>query len=305
MTVDVAVIGSPFLDLTFEGLERIPRVGEELIARRLHIAPGGSGMQAIGAARLGLSTALAAPMGTDASARILRDFMQREGVEVWEGSAPGSDELGAPVTALLSARGGVAMATALGGAEPEKEDVTKQPCSAAVMSLGRLHLAPPEASVYAVTGTLEIAHMKRKLTGRKRAVRALILNAAEAAALADESDPEKAGRRMTDLAETVVVTMGADGAVAVGARENAVRVDAPVIEVLDATGAGDLFVAAYVWADLRGSTLIDAVAWACMYAALSVRAPTAFAGAVRLPELLAEGRARGLSTPPGTSDFRQ
>jgi ribokinase len=304
VTVDVAVIGSPFLDLTFEGLERIPRAGEELIARRLHIVPGGSGMQAIGAARLGLSTAIAAPMGTDISARILRDFMQTEGVDVWAARAPGRDELGAPVTALLSARGDVAMATALGGAEPEKKDVTKEPCSAAVMSLGRLHLAPPGASIYAVTGSLEITHVKG-IVDRKRNGRALILNAAEATALADESDPEEAGRRMTKYAETVVVTLGAEGAIAVPAEGETFRVAAPLMEVADATGAGDLFVAAYVWADLRGATLIDATAWACLYAALSVRAPTAFAGAVRLRELLTEGRARGLSPPPRAAGFGQ
>jgi ribokinase len=304
VTVDVAVIGSAFLDLTFEGLERVPTIGEEVVARRLHIAPGGSGMQAIGAARLGLSAAIAARMGTDVTTNILRDFMREEGVELWEGAAVGSDDLGVPVSALLSARGGVAMATVLGGAEPEERDVTKERCSAAVMSLGRLHLAPPGASIYAVTGALEIAHVKGKVD-RKGDARALILNAAEVTALADESDPEEAGRRMTRYAETVVVTLGAEGAVAVPADGKAVRVAAPVMEVVDATGAGDLFVAAYVWADLHGATLMDAVAWACLYAALSVRAPTAFAGAVHLGELLAEGSARGLSPPPRTPGFGQ
>jgi sugar/nucleoside kinase (ribokinase family) len=254
-------------------------------------------MQAIGAARLGLSTAIAARMGTDVSTTILRDFMREEGVELWEGPAVGSDDLGVPVTALLSARGGVGMATALGGAEPEERDITKERCSAAVMSLGRLHLAPPGASIYAVTGSLEIGHVKGKID-RKGDARALILNAAEAAALADESDPEEAGRRMTKYAQTVVVTLGAEGAVAVPAEGETVRVAAPVIEVADSTGAGDLFVAAYVWADLRGATLIDAVAWACLYAALSVGAPTAFAGAAHLRELLTEGIERGLSPPP-------
>src|SRR5207248_652902 len=62
--VDVAVVGSPFLDLTFEGLPRVPLPGEELVGRALHVAPGGTGMQAIGLARLGLSVTLVAPLGS-------------------------------------------------------------------------------------------------------------------------------------------------------------------------------------------------------------------------------------------------
>ena len=65
MTFDVAVVGAPFLDLTFEGLERIPQEGEELTARTLHVAPGGTGRQAIAAARLGNGTARNASRHSD------------------------------------------------------------------------------------------------------------------------------------------------------------------------------------------------------------------------------------------------
>jgi len=52
-----------------------------------------------------------------------------------------------------------------------------------------------------------------------------------------------------------------------------------------------------VWAVLRGLALPDALAWACLFAGLSVSVPTALAGARRLDELLEEGRRRGLSPP--------
>ena len=60
---------------------------------------------------------------------------------------------------------------------------------------------------------------------------------------------------------------------------------APRVEVRDATGAGDLFAAAYIWADIRGRPLRDRLHVATLYAALSLRTLTAFAGAVRLAEL--------------------
>jgi sugar/nucleoside kinase (ribokinase family) len=93
-----------------------------------------------------------------------------------------------------------------------------------------------------------------------------------------------------------VVTTGADGAIAASG-DRLARATSPEVEVADATGAGDLFVAAFVWAERRGLDLDDALGWACLAAGLSVRAPTALDGAPQLDDLLREGRSRGLSPP--------
>ena len=306
MTFELAVVGAPFLDVTFEGLPRLPRVGEEVLARALHVAPGGTGMQAVGAARLGLATALVAPMGSDGAAGLVRAVLAREGVRVLgrsEGRGRGDPgarragaDVGVPVTALLSTATGVAMATALDGSEPRPEEVAGARAGAALLSLGRLRLAPREAAVYAVTGGLELARVDGSTLRRLRSARALILNASEALALTGRSDPEDAAHDLARNVSTVVVTMGADGALA-AERGRTTRARAPRVEVVDATGAGDLFAAAYVWAELRGASPSERLGWACLYAGLSVRAPTAFSGALPLDGLIAEGRARGLRPP--------
>jgi sugar/nucleoside kinase (ribokinase family) len=295
MTFDVAVVGAPFLDLTFEGLERIPQPGEEIIGTALHVAPGGTGMQAIAAARLGLRTALVAPIGRHGMAALLRGSLDREGVHVIS-----RDDASAkvPVTALLSTGHGVAMATALTTLEPAREDVEECGAAAVVLSAGRLPLAPPGATTYVVTGGLELEHIDASALKRMSGARALILNAAEAIAITKRDDSEDAAQALGAYVESAVVTMGADGAVAADQGGRIIHADSPQVEVLDATGAGDLFAAAYVWADLRGAPLDERLAWACLYAGLSVRAPTAFDGALALPELLSEGSSRGL-TPPG------
>lgn len=306
MTVDVTVVGAPFLDLTFEGLPRVPGIGEEVVAQALHVAPGGTGMQAVGAARLGLTAALVAPIGGGGLAGLMREILESERVRL-VGSAPASGHDGnviepraarggVPITALLTTRDGVAMATVLDGAEPSREDVAGMPSRAAVMSLGRLSLAPPEAAIYVVTGGLEVGGVDEATLHRLHSAKALILNAAEATVLTSRTDPEEAARDLGSHVPTVVVTLGVDGAVAVEG-EDVTRVPAPEVDVVDATGAGDLFVAAYVWADLHGAPLSDRLAWASLYAALSVRARTAFEGAVDLQELLAEGRSRELRPP--------
>lgn len=289
--LDVAIVGAPFVDLTFAGLERLPRAGEEVVGRELRMGPGGTGMQAVATARLGLSTALVSPVGADVGGRMLRSILADEGVS-WLG--PGVDAT--PTTAILSTPEGAAMATAPADAEPSREDVVAVDARAVVLSLGRLPLRPRNAAVYVTTGMVEVEAGVRPDETALEGIRALILNEHEAVRITGARDASDAAERLAGPARSVVVTLGSDGAVAVeGGR--VVRAPAPAVEVFDATGAGDLFVAAYVWADLAGLGAEARVAWACLYAGLSVRAPTALDGALRLDELLAQGKRRGMPGP--------
>jgi ribokinase len=293
---DVAVVGAPFLDVTFEGLPRLPRIGEELTADALHIAPGGPGMQSIAAARLGLKTALVAPIGDRGAAAIVRSALLSEGVHI-RPETPGASADGLPTTALLATPEGVAMATVPGRQEPATETLAEIGARAVVLSLGRLDLAPPGGDLYVVTGGLELENLQEEVLEKLGRARALIVNADEAAALTGRQDPQEAALDLCRHLPIATVTMSAEGAVeAVGG--TAITSNAPLVEVVDATGAGDLFAAAYLWADLHRSSPSDRLAWASLYAGLSVREPTAFAGALRLGELLVEGAARGLRRPP-------
>jgi sugar/nucleoside kinase (ribokinase family) len=92
-----------------------------------------------------------------------------------------------------------------------------------------------------------------------------------------------------------VVTRSADGAVVVGPDGvEAVRAS-PVETVVDTTGAGDLFAAAYVYADSRGMPALERLEWAVLYAGLSVGVPTAVAGAATFDALAEAGARHGLS----------
>src|SRR5439155_22805091 len=84
MSVDLACADPAFLDLTFTGLEAIPRPGEERMAADFLRSPGGAAITAVGAARLGLSTAVVAPLGQDAPGRLPRMLLAAEGVH-WAG----------------------------------------------------------------------------------------------------------------------------------------------------------------------------------------------------------------------------
>lgn len=272
------------------------------MAGSLQVAPGGTGMQAIGAARLGLTTALVAPIGPAGGAGLVRNLLEAEGVAVdWSGDPPDSvrrypDGSEIPSTALLATAEGVAMATAVQGREPTADEVAAAPARAVVASLGRLTLVPPGPALYAVTGGLELGRVDEAALDRLGRARAFILNAEEALALTGRRTPEEAGVELARRGPTAAVTLGSKGALVVR-NGRVVFTPAPAFDVVDATGAGDLFAAAYVWADLRGAATESCLAWASLYAGLSVRAPTAYAGAVMLEELLAEGNAAGLAPP--------
>ena len=252
-------------------------------------------MTAIAAARLGLSVALVAPVGSDFAGRELLQTLESEGVRL---VGPRADRT--PTTVLMPLAAGVAMATHLPHADISADEVTAIRARAVVLSLGRLALRPPEGRCYAVTGGIEIGRFGAGAPPELAGVEAVIMAAGEASVLTGQGDPERAASSLARTARAAIVTLGPDGAV--GAAGDAV-VQAPGVDVdaVDATGAGDLFVGAYAWADLLGLPLEPRLCWATLYAALSVRTPTPLTGAVGLQELIEEGRRRGLPSPLSSS----
>ena len=104
---DLVVATPVFLDLTFVGLESLPALGEERFAAELLRSPGGGAITAVGAARLGLSAAVAAPLGDDVAGDIVRAMLAEEGVE-WVATRPAPRT---PTTVVMPFGGDRAMVT--------------------------------------------------------------------------------------------------------------------------------------------------------------------------------------------------
>jgi len=291
-TIDLACGELAFVDLTFPGLDALPRAGEERHAGDFLRSPGGGAITAIGAARLGLSAALVSPIGADAEGDFLRAALAVEGV-LWEGRTVARTA----VTAVLPADGDRAMATFDPGEQLTAAELAAVSPRAAVLSLPRLGLAPPSVLLYATVGDADArAAAGGKIPDVERA-HALLVNEREARVLTGIDDVERAARRLAEQAPRVVVTLGPDGAVELGGGQ-VIEARAAPHEAVDTTGAGDLFTAAYVWADLHGAEPPERLRWAVLYASLSVRVATAVGGAVTLETLLEEGAGLGLAAPP-------
>ena len=111
----------------------------------------------------------------------------------------------------------------------------------------------------------------------------LLPNAQEAQRLAGEEDVEAAARRLAAKGPTVVVKLGAEGALG-GRRRRCRPRRCARVEPVDATGAGDSFDAGFIAARLAGEGLAGALALGCACGALSTRAAGGTAGQPTLAE---------------------
>ncbi len=272
MTVDVARVGQPFLDLIFRGLPALPRPGEEVLARELVIVPGAIANVAYALGRLGLSAVVCAPIGGDPAGRLLQELMAEAGV-AWVGRPADLT----PVSVALPAHGDRSFVTVSPPSIIELGALAELRPRAIVVDLPAVDQLPSGVPIYAVVGDPEVRLLSGDLPKSLESlasVRALILNEREGCALAGTDDPEEAARRLAAFGTTVVVTCSKAGAVAVDTDGQVYRVGAPSVDVDDPTGAGDLFIAAYVWADLDGRTFADRLGLAARYASLSLEAAT-------------------------------
>jgi sugar/nucleoside kinase (ribokinase family) len=292
--VDLIVATPAFLDLTVVGLDALPVLGEERFAGDLVRSPGGGAITAWAAARLGLSAALVAPIGTDLPGEFVRTELEREGVLV-----QGSGTARTPQTLVLPCGDARAMVTVDPGARARSADVEAvMPAASVSANLEQIHLLPEGVRVYLTCGNDDAQAFAGRLPADLGRASALFLDAEDAPLLTGTDSPDAAIDALGAAIATVVITRGSQPAIAILDGE---RLDCAGFDVgpaVDPTGDRDLMAAAYAWADLRGADPATAVSWARLYSELGMTVPTATGGAVTEAQLLEEGLKRGLEPPP-------
>ena len=104
---------------------------------------------------------------------------------------------------------------------------------------------PDAPRMYATCDTVQAHHFAGRPEQLIGSAGTLIVNAGEAALLTGQSDPEEAAVALARLVATAIVTLGAEGAVAVSGGVVA-HAEAPRQSARALVGAGDVFAAAYV-----------------------------------------------------------
>jgi ribokinase len=294
VNVDLAVLTPAYLDYTFVGLEALPGPGEERFAGDMLRSPGGGAITAVGASRLGLNTALVAPLGDDLAGNFVRRELEAEGVIF---GAPRGNRT--PTTVVMPVAGERSMVTVDPGVRARAADLGPLSPRAVAATLEQIDIVPEGVCAFITCGDDDARAFAGRLprVSPTRRARGLIVNRRESGILTGDSDPEEAARKLNAVAEIAAVTLGPDGVVA-SYDGRTVQVDGCREAVVDTTGAGDLFAAALAWGDLLGADPEVAVQWANLYAGLSVGAHTGTGGAVTRERLLEEGSRRGLPPLP-------
>lgn len=251
---EITVVGSANLDLVV-AVERHPRPGETVSGGDLRRLPGGKGAnQATAASRLGRRTAMVGCVGDDDAGALLARALDEAGVDIRHLSAvPGVPTGTALITVAADGDNAIVVSPGANASLTPMSVADAAPIEDAAVLL--LQLEVPLATVTAAaqrgSGTVILnpapAPAAPLAPDLLEAIDVLVPNETELAALTGV-DPAAAADELAEAARclgvpTVVVTLGARGALVVGPRAHE-GVPAPVVEPVDTTAAGDAFCAA-------------------------------------------------------------
>ncbi len=276
------VLGNASIDTTLR-VPRLPLPGETLMATGIQRAPGGKGLnQAVAAARAGAEVHFCAALGPEPEADLIRTALAAEPL-----ASLHLIDVGRPtdLSSLMVAPGGENCIVSTGAC-----------CDALPLEAAHAFLAPLRPDdILLVQGNLTapvtawaVARAARAIVNTApirwdmRAVLAgawlAIANRVEAQELTSTTDPARLG------ATIGIVTAGAEGCFTSGP-DGTRHLPAPVVPVVDTTGAGDVFCGVLAARLAQGAALPSALDAAQYAAALSVTRPGCFAAIPTATEL--------------------
>ncbi len=281
---EVFVVGSINQDFVLQ-VERRPEPGETVTDARLATHNGGKGAnQAAAAALLGVSVALLGRVGDDGFGEPLVRALAEKGVDT---SLVGEAQDASTGTAFITVTpdGENAITVAPGANRslvPDDVDAASAEIAEARVLVAQMEV-PPEVVLRAVevaaeNGTralVNLAPTRQVPREMLEKLDPLVVNEHEAAFLLGErvEGVEGALGAAPELLalgpRSAVITVGAAGAV-FSDGESTVHVEAPKVDAVDTTGAGDAFVGALAAQLARDATLGEAVAYAARAGAAAV-----------------------------------
>lgn len=279
----IIVLGSLNMDLVVRA-KRSPEAGETLPAEEFHTIPGGKGAnQAAAIARLGVDVALIGRIGKDDFGKQLLSNLLHQGVDV---SLVREDPSALTGLALIvvdqTGENRILLISGANGrvAKEDVDEAVDQIAQAKLMvcQLETLHCAVEHAietsNHFGVPFLLNPAPAFPIPDTLLNKISYLILNETEAEVVSglpvDGIDGAKqAGRTLCQRgANTVIVTLGAQGAV-VASQDEIRHIPGYPIYPVDTTAAGDAFIGGFAASTVQGLPLYDRVRYANACGALA------------------------------------
>jgi ribokinase len=263
----ITVVGSVNLDLVASA-PRLPRPGETVTGARLARHPGGKGAnQALAARRLGAQVRLIARVGADAMADEALALLTAEGVDL-EGCRADPDHPTGVALIAVAADGENQIVVAPGANAAFAPEELDGPIEGALICQLELPAATVAKAVALARGfvCVNLAPARDIPGGVLERADLIVVNETEAAHYGD---------RLQAARGLVAITWGARGAGLFRGPVQIAQAEPPRIEAVDATGAGDAFVAALTLALVEKRDVDAALAFACAAGALAATRPGA------------------------------
>lgn len=275
---DVLCTGLTCCDLIFPGLEAFPVPGREMASRDFLIKPGGAANTPVALAKLGMKTIFATVIGNDYLGRVVFELLEKTGIDM---SAIGyGSQYRTNVSAVLSIGNERCFATYFANNDdtmqirqiekyaPECRHIHTyiHDClSMPLMEIAKRNNRTVSLDT-AWDESIRLEDIKDIISGCD----IFLTNEVEACSITGAGTAEEAMDRLGKYAGIVAVKLGGKGSI-VKSGERVIRVPAiEEVEVLDTTGAGDLYGAGFVYGFLNGWDLEKTARFASASGSLAV-----------------------------------
>ncbi len=273
------VFGSLNVDMLFK-VDSLPRPGETVLCPGYELAAGGKGAnQAAAAAKAGAEVEMVGHLGDDSFGALARDVLTKAGVGCRHVATAHAATAIAVIGVDQAAENQIIVASGA-NLETSPDQVRDEQLTPGVTVLCQNEVLPAatfsllrRAKSRGARTILNLAPAARVPDDVLSDLDLLIVNEIEAAMVTgvDDlgSDARKLGKTLSERHRlTVVITLGADGAIAAGPL-GCYRVSSLAVEPVDTTGAGDAFVGVLAAAVDHGASLPVALQKASVGAGLA------------------------------------
>lgn len=265
---DVIVVGTVCCDIIFHGLPSFPQLGEEIWTKGVEVTAGGAMNSPAALSRLGIKTGLITPLGNDIWGEIILSEIKKEGIATeliyfMNESYP-------QVSVALNYNNDRAFVSY--GAKKDLKKFQNH-----ILTTINHH----DAEFFHFYSSPEAGHTEIMLEAKKKgnkisldtgwnpdwlaskriheqiAISDIFLpNLKEAQLITGKQNKYEALDALSKMVPIVVIKLGEDGAIC-SYEGNVYECGTEAVDSIDATGAGDCFVAGFLFGKLKNKTIIE------------------------------------------------
>ncbi|MHB8627073.1 MAG: carbohydrate kinase family protein [Aggregatilineales bacterium] len=280
--LDVLIPGDYFCDIIFTGLQTFPALGAEIYAHQVNVVPGGGALNSsIALRRLGVNVGWLGRLGNDFFSQFIGDLLRVENVDMSL-----VKQLDGPlqrVTVALSYPADRAFVTYVDPTDSVVDRVFEVLDHVEFRHLhfpglvldGHVAALLDVCCGRGISVSMDCQHRLETLAQphvREIMSRVSIFmpNTDEALRITETDNLDRAMAALSEIVPYVVIKQGGYGA---RSRYQGVDYESPAlpVEVLDTTGAGDVFNAGFLAAYLKGHDPVECLRWGNFCGSLSVR----------------------------------